>query len=75
MSWGSVLAGALKLFGAVAAYFRDKQLIDAGKATEKAAAQDGILKNVDTAGKAVRSSAKRDPSGRFVRDDPFDSSG
>ena len=32
MTWASILAGVLKLFNAVAAYFNNKQLLDAGKA-------------------------------------------
>ena len=36
MSWAAILAGLVKLFGAVADYFRSKQLIDAGEAKAKA---------------------------------------
>ena len=53
MTWLSILAGVLKLAGAIADWLKARQLIDAGEALAIAAHLEGALHNVELA-KAAR---------------------
>lgn len=68
MTWvASLLTALVKLAGAVAAYLRDKQLLDAGEAKATAKFSGQALENVNEANRARVSAAD---DGVFV--DPFD---
>lgn len=44
MTWAAILASALKAFSALASYFQQKQLLDAGKAQGR---EESHVKNYD----------------------------
>ena len=68
MTWAaSLLTALVKLAGAVAAYLRDKQLLDAGEARATAKFSGQALENVNEANRARITAAD---DGVFV--DPFD---
>ena len=53
MTWLSILAGFLKLAGALAEWLKSRQLLEAGEAQAIATHLEGALKNVELA-KAAR---------------------
>jgi hypothetical protein len=67
LSLASLLAGIVKLFAAVAEWFRDKQLIDAGRAAERGA-QDA--KGLEAIAKANAAAKAVDNSPEAIADDP-----
>lgn len=67
MSWAGLIAGVVKLLAAFAEWWRDRQLIDGGKAEQKAADQGAA----EAAAKRLATAAAG-PKGRDVTQKELD---